>query len=316
MFTEPTPRLTERVDWRLSGQVGLDQAPGHATSPNPEAFHSVGSRWTFGDGLAVSTTLQSPFVVNVGDEAEADAEGIYVVFVRSGAWRLTENGQTFGFRAGEAGFISPTRPVLGQNLSVSTLTTISLPRETISQIGADVPSGVGGFRLSGLRDPSLSFILGVTAAAGETPIPAAPAAALIGQLITGLFLEHQGYRMDSGSVTSGLWARGQALIAAQSGDSDLTPTAIAAQLNVSVRHLQRAYAATGQTLAEAIRARRLDRAVVEITGTHRSFSEIAGRTGFATVAELRRALVAVHSVTARDLRSAGRVPQNEGTGIR
>lgn len=308
MFTDLAARLTERVDWRLSGQAGLDQAPGHATSPNADAFHSVGSRWMFGDGLAVSTTRRSPFAVSVGGEAEADAEDVSVVFVRSGTWRLTENGQTFGFRAGEAGFISPTRPVLGQNLSVSTLTTISLPRTTIGQLGADVPSGVGGFRLSGLRDPSLSFVLGVTAAAGESPIPAAPAAALIGQLVTGLFLEQQGYRMDSGGVISGLWARGQALIVAQSSDSDLTPTAIAAQLNVSVRHLQRAYALNGQTPAEAIRARRLDRAVLEITATQRSFSDIAARTGFATVAELRRALAAVHSVTARDLRGAGRVP--------
>ena len=297
--------LTERHEWERNGREGLEASAGHALGSDPQSFRSKGTTWQLGEKVSLSASIQTPYSVRVADDASSDtADTVSVVFVRAGVWHLSDHDESFVFRGGDAGFISATRLVLGSNVETSALLVATLPRQTVKEFGGIVPDGVGAFGSGVLRDPSLSFLLGITAAAEREPIPAEQPAAIVGQLMAGLFLEERGYRMDSSGLVLGLWAKAQALIRAQSADRDLNPVLVARQLNVSVRHLQRAFAAHGETVADAIRNRRLEEAVRAIERSSAPFSVIAERAGFSTVAELRRALRSVYGTTPTDLRAA------------
>ncbi|MEF2978042.1 AraC family transcriptional regulator [Subtercola sp. YIM 133946] len=293
-----------RYDWQLIGESGLNASPGHATSPDPASYRNVGASWKLGEAT-VSVSRQTPHEVTVGDEvADEPGTSVTVVFIRQGRWRLTEGSTSLSFAGGDAGFIGPSALVLGRNIDTSLLTSISLPFERVHDLVDVLPVGIGAFGDGMLRDPSLSFIRGLVEVAKDQPIPAGPAESVLTQLVAGMFLEQSGYRMDSVGLERGLVARAKALINAQYSDSGLTPTAVAAQLNVSVRHLQRSFAQTGDTLADAIRARRLEAAVRDIESSRRSIPDVALRAGFASTGELRRALRTVHATTPSDLRRA------------
>lgn len=74
-------------------------------------------------------------------------------------------------------------------------------------------------------------------------------------------------------------------------DPDLTPTTLARQLNVSVRTLQRAFAAQGQSPSAYIRTRRLDEARRALVAGRRgtTVTEIAARWQFADGSHFTRA---------------------------
>jgi AraC family transcriptional regulator, positive regulator of tynA and feaB len=72
-------------------------------------------------------------------------------------------------------------------------------------------------------------------------------------------------------------------------DRGLTPAALAREFNVSVRTLQRAFAATGAGVAAYIRDRRLERARRDVAAGGLSVTEIAARWHFADGSHLTRA---------------------------
>ncbi|GLY83778.1 helix-turn-helix domain-containing protein [Actinoallomurus iriomotensis] len=66
-------------------------------------------------------------------------------------------------------------------------------------------------------------------------------------------------------------------------DPELSPASLARELNVSVRTLHRAFAATGESVAAYIRRRRLEQARLELAASllRPSVSEVAARWQFA-----------------------------------
>jgi AraC-like DNA-binding protein len=296
--------------WEIAGQSGLDRIPGHATSPDPSRFRMRGSRWTLG-GIDVAASIQSPYTATVptaeddaphGPTGTTIADSMSVVFVRGGRWNLATSGSNVVFEPRSPGFADSHTPIVTENAANSTVVTVNFPRELVARHGVTVPVGIGSFTGGRLTAPSLSFVSGILNSLKDGMTDAEPAGTVISQLVAGMFVEREGYRMDAAALSRGLVARADALIRRHYAEQSLTPSILAGRLNVSVRHLQRAYASTGASPMESIRSHRLERAVDELIAGRRTVGEIAFRTGFSDASALRRALKATHGMAPRDFR--------------
>jgi AraC-like DNA-binding protein len=87
-------------------------------------------------------------------------------------------------------------------------------------------------------------------------------------------------------------------------DGAVTPAAIAAAHWVSIRTVNRVFSATGQTVGEVVRARRLARARAEVTATDRPISVIAQRWGFSDTSHFSRTFKAHYGYSPTDYRNA------------
>ncbi len=85
----------------------------------------------------------------------------------------------------------------------------------------------------------------------------------------------------------------------------LTPAAVAAGLNISVRHLHRMFEGRGQSVAHAIRQRRIERArALLMSDPSMSITDIAYCCGFDSLATFYRQFKVAFGTTATDLRQA------------
>jgi len=94
-------------------------------------------------------------------------------------------------------------------------------------------------------------------------------------------------------------------IAQNLADSGLTPSSVAVDVGVSVRHLNRLFASEGTSLADYIWAQRTARARHDlVTGSLKqvSIGEIAFRWGFSSQAHFARTIVARYGMTPTELR--------------
>jgi AraC-like DNA-binding protein len=73
---------------------------------------------------------------------------------------------------------------------------------------------------------------------------------------------------------------------------------------VSIRTVNRVFSATGQTVGEVVRARRLARARAEVTASDRPISEIAHRWGFSDTSHFSRTFKAHYGYSPTDYRNA------------
>ena len=99
-------------------------------------------------------------------------------------------------------------------------------------------------------------------------------------------------------------------------DPDLTPAALARQLNVSVRTLHRAFATAGETVAAYIRRRRLEHARLELVAPaprRPGPSEVAARYQFADGSHFTRAFKAKYGQTPAELARTPREEADAGT---
>lgn len=87
-------------------------------------------------------------------------------------------------------------------------------------------------------------------------------------------------------------------------DEAITPAAIASAHSVSVRTVNRIFHASGQTVGEVVRVRRLARARAELAGSDRPVSAIAYRWGFADTSHFSRSFKAHYGLSPSDYRRA------------
>jgi AraC-like DNA-binding protein len=98
----------------------------------------------------------------------------------------------------------------------------------------------------------------------------------------------------------------KAHIAERLGDLRLSPDSVARAVGVTARHLNRAFASEGTTVAQYIQARRLDAARVDLTASSMAdyrIADIACRWGFASQAHFARLFRARFGCTPSDVRA-------------
>jgi AraC-like DNA-binding protein len=95
-------------------------------------------------------------------------------------------------------------------------------------------------------------------------------------------------------------------------DGAVTVGDIATAHGVSVRTVNRIFNATGQTVGEVIRVRRLARAREDLIDSDLSVSAIAHRWGFSDPSHFTRSFKAHYGASPREYRTAGRSVQLSG----
>lgn len=92
----------------------------------------------------------------------------------------------------------------------------------------------------------------------------------------------------------------------------VSPTAIASAHGVSIRTVNRVFNATGQTVGEVVRVRRLARAREELTVSTHLIVSIAHRWGFSDSSHFSRTFKAHYGSSPRDYRDAAQAVARQG----
>ena len=146
----------------------------------------------------------------------------------------------------------------------------------------------------------LATLSEVLPALGSTATSAARMAAL--ELFVGALRSHSDV-CSAASVRPALRASIERYIDRHLLDGAVTPAAIAAAHWVSVRTVNRVFSATGQTVGEVVRARRLARARAEVSASDRPISVIAHRWGFSDTSHFSRTFKAHYGYSPTDYRN-------------
>lgn len=129
---------------------------------------------------------------------------------------------------------------------------------------------------------------------------------LVAEMVFAMLLEHQGLQAADENQLP-MVERANALILARREDPDFTSATMAAELHVSQRQLQRAFAAVGTTSAAELRRQRVQLAVGMLQDARYlplTVEQVAQHSGFRSALQLRRALDAEGIATPQALRAA------------
>ncbi|WP_172582637.1 AraC family transcriptional regulator [Subtercola boreus] len=311
-------QATTRQQWSRQGQEALDLSAGNVTCDDPKNFRSRGVLWTFGDVIASDVVMTPCSITPTFEEATGDADYVSVVFIMTGGFTIFDGSQPFTVSKGGSGWFPGWTRVTATNQHTSRFARVSVPRCALNGVEKrHRPFGVFKSQMM-LTAPALSFVLELMHTTDERSLREArprsvgstsnghPAAAVLTQLVSGLFIEQAGFRLDSTDLTSGLWAQAMAVIDREFANPMLDPGALADRLHVSLRHLQRAFAQNGATISDAVRERRAAAVVATMTGgtsPYLSLGEVALMNGFSSIKEMRFALRSKHGMTPSEFRT-------------
>lgn len=144
---------------------------------------------------------------------------------------------------------------------------------------------------SPLLAPAAAFLRSAAAASASSRFSEYFFERLLQELMLGLVVETAGLKPEGGRRNPMVFA--MAIIAAQCADPDLTATAVAREVNISQRQLERLFRVRGTSIAHQIRRARVDLAISMLRDpTHRPLTvdQIAQHAGFSNGSSLARAM--------------------------
>lgn len=295
---------SSRVTRQLAGTRGLAELGTGYSSSQPDAMRiRMQSRHLGRVGLHVMGATRLTFEPG----AIVAADSVLCGFVARGGVTLRGTDPAL-FAAGSVFFATGESSARFVITAPSTIVLISLSRAVLTAAGVEIPREHGEL---GTRSPLVGAALALsnacaTAAADASELSERHLARALEELAVGIFLQSEGYGGADGISAIDPRAAAIEVIERHYADHDLTPRSVAAALSVSVRHLQRVFQAESETVAGTIRERRT-RAAVDLltdrTPGGPSLLEVAARTGFGSVGEMRRAVVLVTGSTPRALRT-------------
>ena len=283
--------------------------------PEATEFHFSATRRLFGR-TSVTLTTQSPFRFDGGTELTPDM--LHVAFLLNGRMDIRIGGGPARNLRPVSGYTVPGWEAV--NLEATERTrglSIQLPQARLADRGVRVQSETQPIEdAASLGLPLRLFALSIVDSAwSPSGVGTLMVERTIEDLVVGLLLESDGYAMDGDDLRLGLRARARAQIDARHRDPDLTPATLAAQLGVSLRHLQRAFEGSGDTVAHEIGRARAESAAVLLTMPHSAgltMAEVAARAGFSSTFELRAGFKARYAMLPSEYRNrrlpAGRLP--------
>ena len=206
--------------------------------------------------------------------------------------------------------IDPAHAIEEQFHANSILCTLNVHQPTVGVEPASVAAMIGQtFPLSAFQATLLRS--GITLLVAGTD-ELGSASSLVGVdrylgALAGLLLRTAVNRPAEGTAVASVRTRTEAIIYEQATNPDLTPAAVAMQLNVSLRQLYRAFSG-GESPAALIRRRRLERAA-ELLAARRPIANvesIAQECGFASAEYFSRAFRREFGLSPRAYRSTHR----------
>lgn len=239
---------------------------------------------------------------------DTEGEFVVVLITRSGTETVSQGGAEANLRAGDAVAWDSTKPARFAVWEPLSKRSLLIPRAALDEVGgrAWVNAGVtldGGAPATRLLTRYLDTLSSVLPQLGSSAVAAARNATL--ELFLGA-VRGDADVSTAGTVAPALRAAMDRFIERHLLDDSVSPATIASAHGVSVRTVNRVFNATGQTVGEVIRMRRLARAREELTESTRPISSIANRWGFCDGSHFSRTFKAHYGRSPRDYRDAAR----------
>jgi AraC family transcriptional activator of tynA and feaB len=277
--------------------------------PERNAFHGWVRRWWI-DDLLMADSWCGPCSGRRARHQLADTEGefVYILVSQRGAMTLSQRHTVATLTPGNLAVFDTTQRnhfIVPESLS---LRGMLIPRAALDEVG-----GRSWMRDGVVLNPTapatrllmshLATLSEVVPGLGSATMGAARMAAL--ELFLGALRSHSDV-CSAASVRPALRASIERYIDRHLLDGDVTSAAIATAHWVSIRTVNRVFSATGQTVGEIVRARRLARARAEVTASDRSISVIAHRWGFSDTSHFSRTFKAHYGYSPTDYRNTYR----------
>lgn len=237
--------------------------------------------------------------------AATDGEFVVVLVNRGGRETVEQDGEAV-LAPGDAVVWDSTRPARFAVHEPLTKRSLLIPRAALAEVHGRVPTSTvldGRAPATRLLLSYLDTLSASLPALGPSAVAAARNATL--ELLVGA-LRADGDAPASGTVQPALRAAMDRYIERHLLGGGVSVNAIAAAHGVSVRTVNRVFNATGQTVGEVIRVRRLARAREELADSDRPVSAIAHRWGFADPSHFTRSFKAHYGASPSAYRQAAR----------
>ncbi|WP_300012612.1 helix-turn-helix domain-containing protein [Pseudonocardia sp.] len=236
--------------------------------------------------------------------ADTDGEFVVVLITRVGRETVSQCGAEAELSPGDAVAWDSTRPARFAVWEPLSKRSLLIPRAALDEVSGRTWM-TGGVLLDGLA-PATRLLTGYLDTLSDA-LPGLPPAAVAAARNATLELFVGAVRTE-GDVPSTSTAR-PALRAVMDRfieqhllDDTVTPAAVATAHGVSTRTVNRIFNATGETVSEVIRVRRLARARDDLAGSDRSIAAIARRWGFSDTSHFSRAFKARYGRSPSDYR--------------
>ncbi|MGE3661239.1 MAG: helix-turn-helix domain-containing protein [Pseudonocardia sp.] len=237
--------------------------------------------------------------------AATDGEFVVVLVNRGGRETVEQDGEA-ALAPGDAVVWDSTRPARFAVHEPLTKRSLLIPRAALAEVHGRVPTSTvldGRAPATRLLLSYLDTLSATLPDLGPSAVSAARNATL--ELLVGA-LRADGDVPSSGTVQPALRAAMERYIERHLLGGAVSVNAIAAAHAVSVRTVNRVFNATGQTVGEVIRVRRLARAREELADSDRPVSVIAHRWGFADPSHFTRSFKAHYGTSPSAYRRAAR----------
>src|SRR4051794_24175898 len=236
--------------------------------------------------------------------ADTDGEFVVVLIDRSGRETVSQGGAEAALRPGDAVVWNSTKPARFCVWEPLSKRSLVIPRAALAEVNGRTLSSTG-VMLNGAAPATrllLSYLDTLSEslpALGSSAVAAARNATL--ELLVGA-LRPEADTSATSTTQPALRAAMDRYIDRHLLHGPLSPAEIAAAHGVSIRTVNRIFNATGQTVGEVVRVRRLARAREELTDIGRPVAAIAHRWGFADTSHFSRSFKAHYGSTPTEYR--------------
>jgi AraC-like DNA-binding protein len=288
------------------------------TGPDAPVFEAQVRRWWI-DDLALVDCECGPCSGTRQRRQLADTEGEFVVVLitRAGRETVSQGDAEADMKPGDAVAWDSTKPARFAVWEPLSKRSLLIPRAALDEVSGRTWL-TGGVMLNGLSPATrlLTAYLDTLSQAlpdlNSSAVAAARNATL--ELLIGA-LRADGDAPSTSMARPALRAAMDRFIEQHLLDDAVTPATIATAHGVSTRTVNRIFNATGQTVSEVIRVRRLARARDDLTKTDRPISVIAHRWGFSDTSHFSRTFKAHYGSSPSDYRRATRVLGDAGARV-
>lgn len=310
-------RSTVVEQWRE--MLSATHLPWSIAVPPPrsgrEVFEATVQRWWIDDLALVDCTCGPCSGSRTRrDIAGTDGEFVVVLINRAGREMVAQCESEAGLRPGDAVVWDSAKTARFAVQEPLSKRSLLIPRAALEEIVGRAQT-TGGVLLDGSAPATrlLTSFLDALSATLPDLGPAAVSAARNATLELFIGALRSGGDPPASTVTRpALRAAMDRWIERHLVEGTITPARLAHAHGVSVRTVNRIFTASGQTVGEAIRLRRLARAREDLAGTDRPVASIAHRYGFSDASHLSRLFKARYGATPRDYRAATRAEAAAG----
>lgn len=299
-------------EWR--GAVLAHHLPVVIDVPGGGAFSATLTARSF-DALVVREFDARPHVVAQTSPMPAD-DGCYKFGVQLDGYSLfCQDGREAALTPGDLAFCDATRPYELVFRESFRMLTVMFPQSWFS-FGADTMAHFTATRFSGRQGagPLIAQTLrDVVHRAAEPSGPQAQreiARTVVG-LLSGYVGAHCADEIAALAAPETLFSRATEFIAAHLADPELTPAAVARSQHVSLRLLQREFAAHSTSVAGWIREQRLERCRLDLerSDARTPVGEVGARWGLIDAGTFSKAFKAAYGASPREYRVVHRATQ-------